>query len=54
VITQNRSASFDHSFTGALTVVQALIALHVDKAGGNPINIFAEAEKQLSRVSAYW
>ena len=54
VITQNRSASFYHSFTGALTVVQALIALLVDRAGGDALTIIEEAEKQLSRVSAYW
>ena len=54
IIAHNRSASFYHSFTGALTVVQALITLIVAKKGGDAINIAQEAEKQLSRVSAYW
>ncbi len=54
IITQNRSASFYHSFTGALAITQALIALLVAKAGGDAVKIVEEAEKQLSRISAYW
>lgn len=54
IITKNRSPSFYHSFTGALAVVQALIAMLVTKTGGNALKIIEEAEKQLSRISAYW
>jgi len=54
IVTQNRSASFYHSFTGALAVTQALITLLVAKKGGDAINIAREAEKQLSKISAYW
>lgn len=54
IITQNRSTSFYHSFTGALAVTQALITLLVSKAGGDAVRIAAEAERQLSRISAYW
>jgi len=54
IITQNKSASFYHSFTGALAVTQALITMLVAKKGGDAIKIAGEAEKQLSRVSAYW
>lgn len=54
IITQNRSASFYHSFTGALAVTQALIGLLVAQAGGDAVKIVAEAERQLSRISAYW
>lgn len=54
VIVQNRSASFYHSFTAAMAVTQALIALLVAKAGGDAVKIVEEAEKQLSRISAYW
>ena len=54
IITQNRSASFYHSFTGALAVVQALITLLVAKKGGDAVSIVQEAEKQLSKISAYW
>ncbi len=54
IITQNKSASFYHSFTGALAVTQALITLLVAKKGGDAVKIAREAEKQLSKVSAYW
>ncbi len=54
IIARNRSASFYHSFTGALAVTQALITLIVAKAGGDSVKIAQEAEKQLSRISAYW
>ena len=54
IVTQNRSASFYHSFTGALAVMQALITLLVAKKGGDAIAIVQEAENQLSRISAYW
>jgi len=54
IVTQNRSASFYHSFTGALAVTQALIAMLVAKAGGDSVKIVEQAEKQLSRISAYW
>lgn len=54
IITQNKSASFYHSYTGALAVTQALITLLVAKKGGDAVKIAREAEKQLSKVSAYW
>lgn len=54
IVTTNESPSFYHSFTGALAVIQALIALLVTKAGGDAVKIVEEAEKQLSRISAYW
>lgn len=54
IITKNESPSFYHSFTGALTVTQALITMLVTKAGGDAVKIVEEAEKQLSRISAYW
>ncbi len=54
IITQNASPSFYHSFTGALAVCQALITLLVSKSGGDALKIVEEAEKQLSRISAYW
>ena len=54
IIARNRSASFYHSFTGALAVVQALITLLVSRAGGDAIEIVTEAERQLSKISAYW
>ena len=54
IIAHNRSASFYHSFTGALAVVQSLVTLLVARKGGDAVKIAQEAEKQLSRVSAYW
>jgi DNA-binding MurR/RpiR family transcriptional regulator len=54
IVTKNASPSFYHSFTGALAVVQALIALLVTKTGGDAVKIVRETEKQLSRISAYW
>ncbi len=54
IIAQNRSASFYHSFTGALAVIQALITLMVARTGDDAVRIAEEAEKQLSRISAYW
>lgn len=54
IVAQIRSASFYHSLTGALAVTQALIALLVAKAGGDAVKIAEDAEKQLSRISAYW
>lgn len=54
ILTQNRSASFYHSFTGALVVSQALITLLVAKKGGDAVKIAKEAENQLSKISAYW
>ena len=54
IITKNQSPSFYHSFTGALAVTQALITMLVTKAGGDAVKIVEEAEKQLSRISAYW
>jgi DNA-binding MurR/RpiR family transcriptional regulator len=54
IIASNKSASFYHSFTGALAVVQALITLLVARAGGDAIDIVMEAERQLSKISAYW
>jgi len=54
IVTRNQSPSFYHSFTGALAVTQALITMLVTKAGGDAVKIVEEAEKQLSRISAYW
>lgn len=54
IITQSRSTSFYHSFTGALAVVEALITLLVARKGGDAVKIAREAERQLSKVSAYW
>ena len=54
IVTKNQSPSFYHSFTGALAVTQALITMLVTKAGGDAVKIVEEAEKQLSRISAYW
>lgn len=54
IVTRNQSPSFYHSFTGALAVTQALITTLVTRAGGDAVKIIAEAEKQLSRISAYW
>lgn len=54
IITYHKSPSFYHSFTGALAVSQALITLLVSKTGGDAVKIVQEAEKQLSRISAYW
>jgi len=54
IIAQINSASFYHSFTAPLVVCQALITLLVAKSGGDSVKIVAEAEKQLSRISAYW
>jgi DNA-binding MurR/RpiR family transcriptional regulator len=54
IITRNQSASFYHSYTGALAAIQALITLLVARKGGDAIEIAREAEKQLSKVSAYW
>ena len=54
IVTQNKSASFYHSFTGALAVVQSLITLLVARKGGDAVSIVREAEKQLSKISAYW
>ena len=54
IVAKNQSPSFYHSFTGALAVTQALIAMLVTRAGGDAVKIVEEAEKQLSRISAYW
>jgi DNA-binding MurR/RpiR family transcriptional regulator len=54
IITRNKSASFYHSFIGALAVTQALITLLVTKKGGDAVRIAREAENQLSQISAYW
>ena len=54
IIARNDSASFYHSFTGALAVTQALITLLVARAGGDAVQIVREAERQLSKISAYW
>jgi DNA-binding MurR/RpiR family transcriptional regulator len=54
IVTKDQSPSFYHSFTGALAVMQALITMLVTKAGGDAVKIIEEAEKQLSRISAYW
>jgi len=54
IIAQNRSPSFYHSFTGTLAVTQALITLMVARTDADAVRIAEEAEKQLSRISAYW
>jgi DNA-binding MurR/RpiR family transcriptional regulator len=54
IVTESQSPSFYHSFTAALSVVQALITMLVVKSGGDAVQIIEEAEKQLSRISAYW
>lgn len=54
IITKNRSASFYHSFTGALAATQTFITLLVAKKGGDAVKIIREAERQLSKISAYW
>lgn len=54
IVTRNDSPFFYHSFTGALAVCQALITLLVAKSGRDAVDIVREAEKQLSRISAYW
>jgi DNA-binding MurR/RpiR family transcriptional regulator len=54
IITRNKSASFYHSFIGALAVTQTLITLLVTKKGGDAVRIAREAENQLSKISAYW
>jgi DNA-binding MurR/RpiR family transcriptional regulator len=54
IIARNASASFYHSFAGALAATQALITLLVARAGGDAVQIAREAERQLSKISAYW
>ena len=54
IVTRNQSPSFYHSFTGALAVTQALVTMLVTKSGGDAVKIADDAEKQLSRISAYW
>ena len=54
IVTANASPSFYHSFTAAISVVQALNTILVTKAGGEALKTVEEAEKQLSRISAYW
>jgi len=54
IIVKNQSASFYHSFTSALSATQALTALLVAQAGGDAVDIIEKAERQLSRISAYW
>ena len=54
IVTQNASPSFYHSLTGALSACQALITLLVAKSGEDAVKIVEAAEKQLSRISAYW
>ncbi len=54
IVTEYQSPSFYHSFTAALAVTQALIGALVVKSGGDALKIVEEAERQLSRVSAYW
>jgi len=54
IIAQNRSNTFYHSFTGALAVVESLLTLLVAKKGGDAVTVAQEAERQLSKVSAYW
>ena len=54
IVTQMSSPSFYHSFTAALAVMQALIALLVARVGGDAVKIVEEAERQLARISAYW
>jgi len=54
IVTSNESSSFYHSFIGALAACQTLITLLVAKSGKDSVDIVKEAEKQLSRISAYW
>jgi DNA-binding MurR/RpiR family transcriptional regulator len=54
IIAQNRSNTFYHSFTGALAAVESLLTLLVAKKGGDAVAVAQEAERQLSKVSAYW
>ena len=54
IIASNRSASFYHSLTGAMSVIQSLVTLLVARKGGDAVQIAREAEQQLSQVSAYW
>jgi DNA-binding MurR/RpiR family transcriptional regulator len=54
LVTRTESPSFYHSLTGALAVTQALVTLLVTKSGADAVEIIEEAEKQLSRISAYW
>lgn len=54
IVAQHKSASFYHSFTGVLAVVQALITMLVARKGGDAVQIVKDAERQLSKVSAYW
>lgn len=54
IVAHNASSSFYHSFIGALAVCQTLISMLVARSGVDSVKIVKEAEKQLSRVSAYW
>lgn len=54
IVTRNDSPSFYHSFTGALSIVQALITMLATKSGEDAVHLVEEAEKQLARISAYW
>ena len=54
IVTEHQSPSFYHSFTAATAVSQTLITLLVSQTGGDALKIIKEAEKQLSRISAYW
>ena len=54
IVTQNSSPSFYHSLTASFAVTQALITMLVTKSGGDAVQIIEEAERQLSRISAYW
>ena len=54
IIARKEAASFYHSFTAAMSVCQAMIAMLVAKSGVDAVKIAEEAERQLSRISAYW
>ncbi len=54
IVTPCTSPSFYQSFTAAVAVGHALITLLVAKTGGDAVDIVRSAERQLSRISAYW
>lgn len=54
IVTRTQSPSFYHSFTGALSITQALITLLATRSGGDALQIIKETERHLAKISAYW
>ena len=54
LMVENESPSFFHSLAPAISAVEALVAVMIQRGGKGALNAITESEAQLTQFDAYW